>query len=921
MALAHLQLLDRLSGKFQFLLDTGTSPFFEFVIGKSKTEKNGVPFVDEIQKKTGIKRRAVSNPLRTNSEITLDSSLFVDDSRFIQLFTYRDENGKGASFSKVVEVVPKLFVRNDAGDLPDIKLPKLFSMSTSYQVTGRVPQSFSEPKMSEAMFFASLLPIVSKILPVASNLLGGLAGGGGGAGGLGGILGKILPMVSGLLGGGGAPTGGGGGGGENAQAPVQGGGPNLAELLKPETIQAIKGLIDQFTQKGNMSGQKSVTEPTASPGLLQMLPIIAPVLEKIISPQAIAALGTNPEKLYAALADGIAHLPVNDIISIKKLLVQTRPSEYVKAKSTNYSQPMFWQALLSLATPDMVNAVGNQTNNTMKTAQEGILNLKKEQARFVEALIPKGDINQPVIKDMINAISQYNLLTHQPPAQQAPSQQQSVAQSIGAFTSALCQVIPAIEQSLSNDSVMDETQEKTKEFADKVQNQFMKLQEDVRKKMLDSMKEKIEQQVENIDLKSLSLQFSHNTKERDGLTIFNCNGNYKKKASADKAAKTLSRLLPMAVAKELRETSSILSSKNGHHRQYRSSDPAVALMLQKIDEAASVAKTTIPFKHDGRFNLEVAGAKTVAVNGTQKCVYVAEKGIRFAVTVQGSKKEKLTIPKCIIQVQIRTSQDKNVLVDKKFPLTDVQTGAIVDSLQFSTEEIKNLQVNTDLLVCFTLVWRDKNKQVKGTRKCHSIMMTSGYLFDGTQSVIKSAIPLNNITEHREFWHKIWEGRSPAGRKRTNIDCKYFMQYEPSSPRNNQIETKTLLKKGKEVSDSEYEADDDFIKIKSGLQLSPQTLNALIPKISKFPALPEKQLNAIRGQEAKKLLESAGIGHVEFKTRRDETNMLWVYPEVDLLEINFKKANAINPYGNVLDFIDEKAVFVKPASIHFIGTKN
>ena len=377
----------------------------------------------------------------------------------------------------------------------------------------------------------------------------------------------------------------------------------------------------------------------------------------------------------------------------------------------------------------------------------------------------------------------------------------------------------------------------------------------------------------------------------------------------------------MAVAREMRETSAILGSKNGNHHQYRSSDPAVALMLQKIDEAARVAKNTIPFKHDGRFNLEVAGAKTVVVNGTPKCVYVADKGIRFAVTIQGSKKEKITLPRCIIQVQIRTSRDKNVLAEKKFQLADVQTDAIVDSLQFSAEEIKDLPVNNDLLVCLALVWRDKNKQVKGTRKCHAIMMTSGYLFDGTQSVIKSAIPLNNITEHREFWHKIWEGRAPAGRKRTNIDCKYFMQYEPSSPRNNHIQTKTLLKKGKEVSDSEYEADDDFIKIKSGLQLSPQTLNALIPKISKYPALPEKQLNAIRGQEAKKVLESAGIGHVEFKTRRDETNMLWVYPEVDLLEINFKKANAINPYGNVLDFIDEKAVFVKPASIHFIGTKN
>ena len=61
--------------------------------------------------------------------------------------------------------------------------------------------------------------------------------------------------------------------------------------------------------------------------------------------------------------------------------------------------------------------------------------------------------------------------------------------------------------------------------------------------------------------------------------------------------------------------------------------------------------------------------------------------------------------------------------------------------------------------------------------------------------------------------------------------------------------------------------------------------------------------------------------MEFKSRQDETNMLWVYPEVDLLEVRFKKANTVNPYGNVLDLLEEKAVFVKPAALHFIGTKN
>ena len=78
MALAHLELLDRSAGKFRFLLDTGTSSFFEFVIGKSKTEKDR-SIRRRDSKKTGIKRKEISNPLRTNSEITLDSSLFGDD--------------------------------------------------------------------------------------------------------------------------------------------------------------------------------------------------------------------------------------------------------------------------------------------------------------------------------------------------------------------------------------------------------------------------------------------------------------------------------------------------------------------------------------------------------------------------------------------------------------------------------------------------------------------------------------------------------------------------------------------------------------------------------------------------------------------------------------------------------------------------
>lgn len=910
MALAYLQLIDKTESNYRLLMDAGTSMYFEFVIGKEVANRNGAQFVDDIKKRTSIKKVPVSNPLRTDIEITLSASNFEDESRFIQLFTYSTPDGRGASFSDVVEVRPRLITRNKHIDLPDIQMPKFFSMSSSYQIPGRVSQSFSESKLSEAMFFASLMPMLTKILPMAGNLLGGASGGGG-------ALGNILPLLSSLLGG---LAGGAGSGAENKTGGAGGGGINMTELLKPETIQAFKGLIDQFTQKEKLSGQKSVSTngspvlPNVSPALLQLSPVIAPILEKMISPEAIAAVGSNPQKLYAAIADGIAHLPIKDVMTIKKLLAKTQPTEYVKSKpNTNYSQPMFWQALLSLVTPDMVNAVGNQANNTMKTAQEGILNLKKEQARFVEALIPKGDVNQPIIKDMIGAISQYNLLTHQPTPQQA------VGQSIGSFANSLCQIVPALESSLSDDSIINDAQEQTKELADKIQNQFLKLQEDIKKKMLKTMKDKIEEQVDNIDIKSFSLQFSDNRNYENGSKIFN---NGKQKRFTDSAARAFCKLMPIAFAHEFKHSSSIL--ENGKHKHVLPSqcnDPAVSLMLQKIDDAVTAARQTISFKHDDRFSLDITGSKTVSVNGVPKVLYVAQKGVRFAVTIQAKTRADAVIPKCVIQVQIKGNNEKNILVDKKFQLINVNTGSVLDSLFFTPDEIKRLPANTDLLVCFTLVWKDKNGHVKGGRKCHSIMITEGYLFNGLNKVLKAGIPLNNITEHRDFWHKVWENKTSVNRKKSHIDCKYYIQFDTNAVQNSHIETKTLLRKGKEVSESEYEADDDFIKIKSGLQISPSALNALIPKISKYPALNETQLNAVKTNDVKKIMDCAAIDHLEFKSLSGEANMLWVYPEVDLCEISFKKPNNVNAYGNVLDLSEEKAAFIKPAVLHFIGTKN
>ena len=81
------------------------------------------------------------------------------------------------------------------------------------------------------------------------------------------------------------------------------------------------------------------------------------------------------------------------------------------------------------------------------------------------------------------------------------------------------------------------------------------------------------------------------------------------------------------------------------------------------------------------------------------------------------------------------------------------------------------------------------------------------------------------------------------------------------------------------------------------------------------------MKALRNYEFKKQVDSAAQSEFSFRNREGETSTLWVYPEVDLFSLTLKKANNINAFGNVLDTIEEDVVFVRPSSIHFVGTKN
>jgi hypothetical protein len=146
-----------------------------------------------------------------------------------------------------------------------------------------------------------------------------------------------------------------------------------------------------------------------------------------------------------------------------------------------------------------------------------------------------------------------------------------------------------------------------------------------------------------------------------------------------------------------------------------------------------------------------------------------------------------------------------------------------------------------------------------------------------------------------------------------------MHYDARSAKNSYVETKKQERRG-DSKENEYEKDELFIKMKSGMEVSPVALNNLLPGLSSN-SLNEQQLKALCHYEFKKQVDSAAESQLTFRNKEGDTSTLWVYPEVDLFKVTLKKANDVNALGNVLNTIDEEVVFVRPTSIHFIGTKS
>ncbi|HEY0356061.1 MAG TPA: hypothetical protein VGC29_07660, partial [Flavisolibacter sp.] len=198
-------------------------------------------------------------------------------------------------------------------------------------------------------------------------------------------------------------------------------------------------------------------------------------------------------------------------------------------------------------------------------------------------------------------------------------------------------------------------------------------------------------------------------------------------------------------------------------------------------------------------------------------------------------------------------------------------------------------------------------------------LVNDYFLTGTGTKEAGDIPLTDMNKYRVFWNKIWEGSSKTRRRwTTSLDAKYYIYYRHDADSNGRIETKLKIKPQDDEANASRLITEG--KLKSGLEVSPVELNKLITEISHFPSLNPEQLQAFRTDDLQKQFNQQAGGHLEMKGVKDETGVIWAYPEVAIHKFTLGKVDQVDEKGQVTGLTEETVHFPCLTSIHFAGLK-
>ena len=332
----------------------------------------------------------------------------------------------------------------------------------------------------------------------------------------------------------------------------------------------------------------------------------------------------------------------------------------------------------------------------------------------------------------------------------------------------------------------------------------------------------------------------------------------------------------------------------------------------------------MPFSFNTNIEIDFVEVKKVILWGMPRVVYSKTADLYFPIKI-GTKLSKVpqkAIPKAIIQAVFQDSDTDAILYEKKFKLKEVRIGDTLREIVLTQAEAKALPTNKDIKMELSFIWRGSNsKKNRGAFKIHHFTIAEEYVFDRIGEKLGEPIPLNDLVKHRAFWHKVWEGGFTNHKRwEIDLDVKYYYALDTTDIAISKLETRR-----KTVADNANGTNPPNrrkmkAKLKSGLEVSIEALNQLLPALS-YPTVEATQLKALKSTILSKYYSQVARINVEMKGRSGDTGTLWTYPEICIHNIHLSRIESVNERGQVEEMGEEIIPFPRPSMIHFIGTKS
>lgn len=332
-------------------------------------------------------------------------------------------------------------------------------------------------------------------------------------------------------------------------------------------------------------------------------------------------------------------------------------------------------------------------------------------------------------------------------------------------------------------------------------------------------------------------------------------------------------------------------------------DPALDQLLASLSLATHLGEGEVTFLPVRGVSLEFVDAPAHDFGGRQRVVYRHGRPLAFALELRTPRQ----IPRAGLQITIKDPTSLEILARRRTRLGSVRAGPL-PSVPFDPAELSRLEPNQEYLVCATLVWNDTQGRRRGVKKSQLFTLMGAALVDrwGERTAL---VPLKDNQRLAAFWHKVYESEFSRERARVTLRARYTYALDPLRSMNARSPSQVALREG-----GRRRMDG---RLRSGMDLSLQALNALLPDVFEQRALSEEELEALRDEDFIARQHRVADTQIELYASPGNNAALWIYPELGLHDLLLRVAGEVDADGAVRSFTESVVSFPLPAAAHFV----